>query len=319
MRSLPTTDKYFVQSSLLFKFCHEVLLMRNKNSKPHDQELGNILNYNASDTSHWKRGKKSVKSIYALEALSKHLEIDFEILQDISDGTLDFEEALFEFHESENYKNFLASQTSALAEELAERKDAIGKLVQKIHQKANVETCPVFIPELFKQFPFIEIVARGINDKLARATRVRTGQYAIHCRKGEMQPHTRIAIVRELARILLLSERENLELPPRNDVFSLFEIHELSNSLLVPTNLLREEFIKVSLKKNVIQMIANAFWVPKSVIRMRLSNIIQSSLPQELLASNEYTINKESFTNTAIFNSIDYSEEDGEEATSSGN
>jgi hypothetical protein len=55
----------FPSSVQLFKFCQKVL-MHQRGTKVRDQEVGAILNFNPSDCSHWKRGEKNVRSVFAL-------------------------------------------------------------------------------------------------------------------------------------------------------------------------------------------------------------------------------------------------------------
>ncbi|MEN9825187.1 MAG: hypothetical protein RI953_932, partial [Pseudomonadota bacterium] len=100
----------FPHSAVLFKFCLRVLETRRTDSKVHDQDVGNILDYNPSDTSHWKRGKKAVRSIFALEALSRELDVDVELIEDVASGALDFDEAWFDFCESEEESRLSKNQ-----------------------------------------------------------------------------------------------------------------------------------------------------------------------------------------------------------------
>ena len=44
-------------------------MVDQRNGKVHDQEVGAILSFNPSDCSHWKRGEKHVKSVFALAKL----------------------------------------------------------------------------------------------------------------------------------------------------------------------------------------------------------------------------------------------------------
>ena len=62
----------FPNSVQLFKFCQKVM-MHQKGGKVRDQEVGSILNFNPSDCSHWKRGEKNVRSVFALAKLADTL------------------------------------------------------------------------------------------------------------------------------------------------------------------------------------------------------------------------------------------------------
>ena len=103
-----TDAQRFPNSVVLFKFCLRALEFRSKSNKIHDQAIGEILNFNPSDTSHWKRGKKSVRSIYALQTLAETLNIETELLNDIASGDVDFDEAWLEFLDAEEEKKRIA-------------------------------------------------------------------------------------------------------------------------------------------------------------------------------------------------------------------
>ncbi len=302
----------FPQSALLFKFCSAVMQARNANGKSHDQDLGNILNYNASDTSHWKRGKKAVKSVHAIEALARKLDVDFETLHDLSDGSLDFEEAWFEFSEAESLRR-LHSMLSLSQQKLrAERAQILESLATEILARADVATIPVFVPEVASVLPFIEIAPRDVSDKLARASRVKPGLYSVRYRKGDMRAHTRVAVMREIARIVLHSERSQFGLPPRMDEILPFEVVDLSNALLVPMSNFRAEYQKVAVRNDIASALADAFWVPKSVIRGRLTHALTSPMSFDLLESRRYSVSKREVPQS-YSSVLDFSEDDSDD------
>ena len=86
----------FPNSVQLFKFCQRILTEK-KGGKVHDQEVGAILNYNPSDCSHWKRGEKNVKSVFALSSLADALQIEPVLLHDIVHGYTSIDEAYYEY------------------------------------------------------------------------------------------------------------------------------------------------------------------------------------------------------------------------------
>lgn len=264
----------FPQSALLFRFCFRVLETRKRDSKIHDQEVGNILQYNPSDTSHWKRGKKAVRSVYALEALAEHLDIDLDTIQDICDGTLDFDEAWFDYVEAEEDRKATTDLTPAIWNERRNSQLALEKVAANILVNAHIQSVPVYLPEVLNAIPFIQVVQGEVSDKIARSSRVKPGQYSIRYRKGEMRAHTRCAIAREIARVILFSEREQFNISSKSDNLSFFEIVDLSNALLVPTAALRSEVQKVSNRVNMVKTLADVFWVSKSVIRARLAQLV---------------------------------------------
>jgi hypothetical protein len=302
----------FPQSALLFKFCLAVLQARSAGGKAHDQDLGNILNYNASDTSHWKRGKKAVKSVHAIEALARKLDADFETLHDLSEGSLDFEEAWFEFSEAENLRKLQSKLSLSLQKQRAERAPVLEVLASQILARADVGTIPVYVPEVVSVLPFVEIAAREVSDKLARATRVKPGFYSIRYRKGDMRAHTRVAVMREIARIILHSERAQFGLPPRIDELLPFEVVDLSNALLVPMGHFKAEYQKVPVRMDVVSALADTFWVPKSVIRGRLTQALVANVSFELVESQRYSVSRRETVRPSL-PELDFSEDDAED------
>ena len=89
----------FPNSVQLFKFCHKVLADQ-RGGKVNDQEVGVILNFNPSDCSHWKRGEKNVRSVFALSKLSETLQVEESLLHDVVVGNIRLDEAFFEYCES---------------------------------------------------------------------------------------------------------------------------------------------------------------------------------------------------------------------------
>lgn len=265
----------FPQSSVLFKFCLRVLETRQTNGKVHDQDVGNILDYNPSDTSHWKRGKKAVRSIFALEALSRALDVDIELIEAVASGAVDFDEAWFDFSESEEEARQSKNQGGVtFSKQRRDLQVILEQVAQSIMHRAGTTSLPVFLPELMSAIPCIQLVQTDVTDRLARSHRIKPGQYVIRYRKGDLTSHIRCAIAREVARILLISEREQFPLPPRSEETQATEIIDLANALLVPADLLKVELAKVPARANMVQYLADIFWVPKVVIRSRLVTLL---------------------------------------------
>ncbi len=66
----------YTNSVALFKFCQRILYIQRSSGKINDQEIGQILGFNPSDCSHWKRGEKNVKSVFA-KKYKKFAELEF--------------------------------------------------------------------------------------------------------------------------------------------------------------------------------------------------------------------------------------------------
>ncbi len=102
-------DKY-PHSATLFRFCKRALEMRYAgNVKVIDQDVGSILGYDPADCSHWKKGKKNIKTLGILKSIADHLSIDERLLIGITSGHIRLDEALFEY---KGYGDFSFSNTN---------------------------------------------------------------------------------------------------------------------------------------------------------------------------------------------------------------
>jgi hypothetical protein len=276
----------FPNSALLFQFCLRAMEARSPGSNIHDQEIGNILQFNPSDTSHWKRGKKSVRSIYALEKLSRDLDADLAVVQEVAEGVVDLDEAWMDHIESAEERRLVSLYTPEMHVERRRRQKMLDIVASRILTSAGIESVPVYLPEILEVLEFIQITQADVSDKITRSTKTKPGQYTIKYRKGEMRPHTRAAIAREIARIVLFSEREKFQIPERLEGFGFFEIQDLSNAMLVPKTLLLMETAKVSNKLNLTKALSETFWVPQHVVRSRLKALILENAPESLFAED---------------------------------
>ncbi len=91
-------ENRYPNSATLFSFCKKALEMKyDGNVKVIDQDVGAILGYDPADCSHWKKGKKNIRSLSILRSIADHLSIDDRLLIDIAAGKVDLDEAIHEF------------------------------------------------------------------------------------------------------------------------------------------------------------------------------------------------------------------------------
>jgi len=293
----------FPQSVQLFKFCLRVLEARKPNDRIHDQDLGSLLEYNPSDTSHWKRGKKSIRNLQTLETLSQSLEVDFEILQDLVEATSDLDEAWSDFLDAEEERRLHALPVEAKLER-QRRRQLVENMANHLLSAGSIQSLPVHISEITPLFPFIQFIATEVPDRLARSSRIKPGFYAIRYRKGEVRPHVRLAIVREIARIVLLSEREQFKMEPLNENLLFAEMMEFVSALLVPRNSFLAELDKISPQLDVVRVLSRYFWVPRSLVRTRLSSLLMEKATSAVFEPEAMVLRPE------------YFQQDGSELTS---
>ena len=272
----PLSSVKFPHSVQLFKFCQKVLSER-KNGKIHDQEVGAILEFNPSDCSHWKRGEKNVKSVFALSKLAEALDVDTALLHDLASGTLSLDEAYYEYNEAREIKNCLReSRNPHLMGEYHERVEKVRTFIHSLHQKAEYKTPPLYLPEVFRFFSYVRMQPVEMIEKLSRILRTKPGQYTIQFKKTELKPQTRMSIVQNFGKILLEGERHRF--PELGEYSAEYIKHEelaFVSEMLLPRDLLQSELQKLDVRRNLILELSSIFWAPKLLIAYQLQNILE--------------------------------------------
>lgn len=284
----PLSSVKFPHSVQLFKFCQKVLSER-KNGKIHDQEVGEILNFNPSDCSHWKRGEKSVKSVFSLSKLSEALDVDTGLLHDLASGILTLDEAYYEYSEAKEIKTcLLESKSHRVNREYHERTERIRLFIQKLHEKADYKTPPLYLPEVFRFFSYIRMQPVDMIEKLSRVLRTKPGQYTIQFKKTELKPQTRMSIVQNFAKILLEGERHRFpELSGYSAEFMKHEELAFVAEMLIPRELLQNELKKLDVRRNLILELSSIFWAPKLLVAYQLQNILEARPVHNNIIENE--------------------------------
>lgn len=277
-----TGNTKFPNSVQLFKFCNKVLI-HQRGDKVRDQEIGNILDYNPSDCSHWKRGDKNVRSVFALSKLSEALNVEIQLIYDIVNGLIGCDEAYFEYLENLVMKDANKNlKDIKFTKEVEECRSRISSFTSQLLQQTNLQTPPLYLPEIFRNFSFVSTQSIDMIDKLSRILRVKPGQYAVHIRKGDLKPQTRWSALKDLSRILFEAERARYpELGVLNPELAAYEQLLFVANLLVPKNLLAQELSKLDSKKNIVHELATVFWAPKSIICMQLSEALKDTTPKQ--------------------------------------
>jgi len=267
----------FPNSVQLFKFCQKVLMSQRGSTRVHDQDVGSILDFNPSDCSHWKRGEKNVRSVFSLAKLAEALQVETALVHDLSSGAVNLDEAYYEWQESNAYRATLQAAQACPPEEVREARRRVEAFVAQLHEQAEFATPPLYIPEVMRFFAFVTVQPCDMLDKLSRILRVKTGQYMIHFRKGELKAPTRMGMTKDLARIVFEGERGRFpELGTANPALVEFEETLFTASLLVPKAQLLAEMAKLDSRRNVVSELAALFWVPKSLIGFQLQDIVRS-------------------------------------------
>lgn len=275
----------FPNSVQLFKFCQKVLT-DNKGAKINDQDVGSILEFNPSDCSHWKRGEKNVKSVFSLARLSKELNVDAGLIHDIVSGYIGLDEAYFEHIEAKAFDQIIKDFQNQRPEDILACRKALKAFTDKLLEQAEFSTPPLYLPEVMRFFSFIQAQPVEMMDRLSRILKIKSGQYSVQFKKGELKSQTRMSILKDLARIILEAERAQFpELGKPKDSLLPFERLLFIADLMVPKKMLRQEMAKLDARKNLIADLAVLFWAPKSLISFQIQDILRLEQEEQAAAA----------------------------------
>ena len=268
----------FPNSVQLFKFCQKVLT-NQRGAKIRDQEVGAILSFNPSDCSHWKRGEKNVKSVFALAKLSEALGVEAGLIHDVASGHANLDEAYFEYAETKTLRHNVSQAQKLTGDEMSELRSRVEAFTAQLHQQAEFRTPPLYLPEVVRNFAFVSTQPVEMIDKLSRILRVKPGQYCVQFKKGDLRPQTRMSVVKDLARVLFEGERSRFpELGSLDPETVGYEESLFAANLLAPKQMILNEMARMDSRKNLVAELASLFWVPKSLISFQLQDIVRTSL-----------------------------------------
>ena len=268
----------FPNSIQLFKFCQKVMMHQRGNKKVNDQEIGNILEFNPSDCSHWKRGEKSVRSVFALAKLSETLNVESSLIHDLASGAAGLDEAFFEYLESNTITATIAKAREAGDEAMSAARQRVEAFVSQLHSQSQFTTAPLYLPEVIRFFSFVQMQPIEMIDRLSRVLRTKPGHYVINYRKGDLKAQTRMSVLKDLARIIFEAERTRFpELGAANEKLAAYEQLIFVATLLAPRTMLLDEMARLDSRRNVVSELSGLFWIPKSLLTFQLQQVIRQA------------------------------------------
>lgn len=250
----------FPHSAELFKFCKEVLnIKKNSTEKVTDQDVGALLGFDPADCTHWKYGRKNIKSIQNINQLAKALEIDPRNLIDISLGKNALFDSLVEY---QGYGEFLCLQSE---------RDLLLQEANKLMEMANIKALPIFIPEFANILQNVEIRAQE-NQKDLIQTKLEQEKYLITWPKGEkFGTALRFLLAKELAQVMLSRDPLKSALPvQKNTIFA----NRLALFLLMPSYLLQIAFSQCDPARDTVEQLMGLFWMSRTLINIRLKDFL---------------------------------------------
>lgn len=297
----------YPNSARLFNFCKSVLDIKFGNSRVIDQDVGQILGFDPADCSHWKKGRKNVKSIDSIKAIAAHLGVDERFVIDVAMGELTDQEALSEYRglggmeiSSEFIetirKDWQRKKSHTWNSELeTELKKfftvdyaAVDRVVDQILAKINFVEAPLFLPEIPHVFTGMKIVEHSpMSAEVSSgfsgapiAKSVMGGSFEIHCEAGSLKrPIIRFQIAREMAKYFVDHVVDVQSVFYKENEKYIREIYGnvFASRLLVPAKAVREEMKKLDLRKDVVTQLSEIFWVSRTLMNRRLRDILSST------------------------------------------
>jgi hypothetical protein len=301
------TEMKYVNSANLFSFCKNILDVKFTNARVIDQDVGQILGFDPADCSNWKKGRKNVRSIEAIDAIANHLGVDQRFVIDVANGEISVDEAMLEYRglghlevdssvadgaKKEWQRSHAIPWTSELDERLRAffsiNEVALNAIVEKVLAKINFIESPLFLPEITNAYENLKFVSRQRDPSLSGREISSTGRwledgtFAVEFIEGsQTRPVMRFHLVRAMAPYFV----GELYQSAHND----FSAHEpymkdvycnvFAARLLVPARLVREEMSRIDLGRDIVTQLAEVFWVSRSLANVRLRDILCGSEP----------------------------------------
>lgn len=299
----------YPHSASLFQFCRRVLDHKFGGLRVIDQDVGQILGFDPADCSHWKKGKKNIRSIQAMRSIAEHLGVDERLVVDVAAGDLEENEAFYEYSgygsfqldnkvveaaRKDFYRRHAALWSKDKENEFRElfnvNESGIEKIVTEIHERINFLEAPLYLPEVAAAYPNIQL--RGITEAMTDtghkgpvSVSRSEHQTIISFTAGtEMRPYVRYRIAKAMA-VHFLSDAGLATRWPGDSAttdtneFAQHILEVQSNifaaQLLAPAGLIRREMAQINVSKDIVAQLAEVIWVSKAFMNRRLKEILQ--------------------------------------------
>lgn len=297
----PTKYPY---SANLFQFCRKVLDHKFGGIRVIDQDVGQILGFDPADCSHWKKGKKNIRSIQAMKSIAQHLGVDEKLVVDVASGEITDWEAfqeytgygefvidpkLFEAAKKDFYRKHANTWTIEKEQEFKCQfninEEHINQIVHEIHSTIKFNEAPLYLPEVIAAFPDLtmrpyEAPPEGVNLSEVRIIQDDPKRFLIEYPMDvKMRPFIRYQIAKAMSHHFF--HKSALQLPEDLGDHGKHIIEVQSNlfaaKLLTPANLLKKELANVNVAKDIVSQLAEIFWVSKTFMNGRLKEILEKS------------------------------------------
>lgn len=248
----------YPKSAALFIFCKEILTIKNnKSNKVTDQEVGALLGFDPADCTHWKHGRKEIKSIHSIHKIANQLELDSRNLVDLVQGKKNLFDLLNDY---KGYGGFSCS--------ISERK-MILDLANTMIGRVQIHSLPVQLSELAEMEPEVVFQMSDENLEADVMCTLKQNTWMITLPKQkQMGPALRFEAVQTFAKVILENKNTMSFMvgPNHVNLFSLF--------LLTPSHLLQQAYSQCDPARDLVDQLARNFWLSRTLINIRLKDFL---------------------------------------------
>jgi hypothetical protein len=293
-------DTRYQSSANLFQFCRRVLDHKFGGVRVIDQDVGQILNFDPADCSHWKKGKKHIRSVQAIKAIADKLGVDERLVVDVAMGEMDDDEAFWEYQgygafqldpnilEPSRKEYFRKNTANWSKDKEIEWRNAveiseaqIENIALALLTKLSFVEAPLYLPEISSGYPEIRFEPSEMSSFTNRGypfscTRDNGNWLIRYPKQYEGRAFTRFAMAKLIAARFLPELPQSIEFDPQA-TSHLIDVKSnlFASMLLVPSAALRMEMQKTSPNRDVVTQLAETFWVSKSIMNQRLRQMLQ--------------------------------------------
>ncbi len=296
-----TSDIKYPSSANLFQFCRLVLDHKFGGVRVIDQDVGQILGFDPADCSHWKKGKKNIRSIQAMKSIAEHLGVDERLVVDVAAGELDENEAFFEYTGYGAFdidpklveaakKDFYRKNASNWSKEKEQEfkmsldidEPMLDELVKDIHAKINFSEAPLYLPEVaghYTEIKFATTTPPEDPTKIKVEHETKDNTHTIQYPQGtEARPYVRFRIAASMGHYFIAQKRRLHAADLDESARYVLDVQAnlFAAKLLTPANLIRKEMQQINVAKDIISQLAEIFWVSKTFMNRRLKVILQN-------------------------------------------
>ena len=258
---LNSDNNRFPNSSELFLLCKEILCIKHaRGEKVTDQDVGALLDFDPADCTHWKYGRKNIKSIQSFYQIADKLDIDFRSILDVAQGRTLLMDTI---HDYKSYGSFECD---------ADVRSRLRAEAETLVKKANIESLPIYIPELLSVIPNIQVKSLEAQDELIEEYLENDVHIFAWPKKVKLCGSLRFYLMQKVAAVYLSQNSERLGL---NKESQLNECNLFALFLLMPSHLVQLAACQRDPAKDIADQFSYFFWLTRSLVNVRLKDFLQ--------------------------------------------